>query len=103
MPTIESKKYGTISFVTVEAWNSFYKPRGKHKLIDDSDIKETVIPAPENIVDFTNPIEETIEPIEPTREELKAWLTDHEIEFNPRTSTDKLLEIYKKENNGSSE
>lgn len=98
MPTIESKKYGHTQFVDVETWNNF-KKLGKDryfKIVDDSDLRETVIPAPESITDFRVELPE--KPIEvekiPDREEIKQWLTDNDIEFNSKASTDSLYKKY---------
>ena len=91
MPTIQSKKYEDhVHYVTVESWQVF-KDKGldtRYKVIDDSDIQDTVIETPQA---FT----ETVS-FELSRDELKAALDEAEVEYNPRTSTDKLKELYNK-------
>jgi len=101
MPTIESKKYGHTQFITAEAWEQF-KRLGKDryfKIVDDSDIQETVIPTPESIVEFpeakevTIPTEETVKDIELSRDEIKDELDRREIEYNTRASTENLKKL----------
>jgi hypothetical protein len=55
-------------------------------VIDDADIQETVIETPQSF---------TAEPVslELSRDEIKDLLTEKGVEFNPRTSTDKLNEL----------
>jgi hypothetical protein len=100
MPTIESKKYGNTQYITADAWELFKKQgRDRHfKIIDDSDIKDTVIPTPETIVDFsqaqdlTKPVEDTVQPII-DRQEIKDELDELGVEYNTRTSTENLLKL----------
>jgi hypothetical protein len=95
MPTIQSKKYEDhVHYVTVEAWQVF-KKKGldrRYKVIDDSDIQDTVIKTPQAFepIAFDNGL-----PIstELSRDEIKDLLTDKDVEFNPRSSTDKLKEL----------
>lgn len=106
MPTIESRKYpGNIQFIDAAGWEMM-KQKGLHrryKVIDDGDIQETVIPAPESIVDFQdtqemgNELNDTVKEIELTREEIKAKLDDLGIVYNTRLGTNKLLELLKDE------
>lgn len=98
MPTIQSKKYpDNIQFVDVEAWNMM-KEKGlarRFNIIDDGDIAETVIAAPEEIINFSDAgaasPDDTVEKVL-SREEIKAELDKHEQEYNTRVSTDKLQE-----------
>lgn len=95
MPTIQSRKYpDNIQFVTADAWENEFKPKGlarRFRVIDDSDIQDTVIPAPESITNF-GPIEDTVAPVL-ERQEIKDKLDLLEVEYNPRASTEKLLEL----------
>ena len=105
MPTIQSRKYpDNEQFVTVEAWKTM-EEKGlarRFRIVDDGDMQDTVIPTPLNFTDFSKPatvtLEEEIDVIdaieEMTRDELKAWLDEQEIEYNPRASTDKLNQLY---------
>ena len=92
MPTIRSKKYENhLQYVTVETWQKM-KAKGfdrRFKIIDDADIQNTVIEAPQAF----SPIIIEEEP-EMDREELKKWLDERNIEYNPRTSTEKLNILY---------
>ena len=94
MPTIQSRKYpDNEQFVTVEAWKKM-EEKGlarRFRIVDDGDMQDTVIPTPLNFTDFSKP---PVEEKEPDREELKAWLDEQEIEYNPRASTDKLNQLY---------
>ena len=108
MPTIQSKKYpNNEQFITVEAWKIFQDTgRSRHfKVVDDGDMQDTVIAVPGSFTDFSKPPvvmeEEEDEPDfsdketeEMNREDLKKWLTEHEIEFSPRISTPKLYQLY---------
>ena len=89
MPTIQSKKYEDhVHYVTVESWQVF-KDKGldtRYKVIDDSDIQDTVIKAPQA---FTEPV--SLMSLRWTRDALKDALDSAEVECNPRTSTEKLI------------
>jgi hypothetical protein len=91
MPTIQSKKYEDhVHYVTVEAWQVF-KKKGldtRYKVIDDSDIQDTVIKTPQAFEPPAEPIS-----FELSRDEIKDLLTDKGVEFNTRSSTDKLKEL----------
>lgn len=100
MPIIQSRKYRNDDhnqFVSADTW-ALLKKKGldrRYRIVDDDDIHETVIQAPESITNFSQPIESTIEEVrEMSRDDLKVWLTENEIEFNVRASTDKLYELY---------
>ena len=93
MPTIQSKKYEDhVQYITIETWGNF-KRLGKDrlfKIIDDKDIQDTVIETPQS---FIEPVSfDTI--LEWSRDELKAELDKLEVEYNPRTSTEKLNQLY---------
>ena len=94
MPPIQSKKYEDyVHYVTVEQWQVF-KDKGlanRYKVIDDSDIQDTVIAIPQAFTPIS--IEEMEEP-EMNREELKKWLEEHNVEYSPRTITCKLYQLY---------
>ena len=97
MPTIQSKKYpDNVQYIDSEGWENF-KRLGKDRLftiLDSGDIEQTVIPAPEQIIDFVKPESPQAENVEKvlSREEIKAELDKHEQEYNTRASTDKLNE-----------
>ena len=61
-------------------------------------MQDTVIAVPRSFTDFSKPVTVTVDEIEETeemnREDLKKWLTEHEIEFSPRISTPKLYQLY---------
>ena len=103
MPTLESRKYGSTRFVTAEGWKCMQENglSNRFRVIDDSDIEETIVATPDQIVDFAergevinSGVEGTVEKVL-TRVELKAWLTEHDVPFNIRAGTDKLNELYK--------
>ena len=94
MPTIQNKKSKTEHYVTVEDWQTKFVDKGldrRFTVIDSKDIQDTVIETPQAFSPMS--IEEMAEP-EMTRDELKTWLEYKGIEFNPRTSTDKLNQLY---------
>ena len=87
MPTVESKKYGTVQFIDVETWNK-WKETGRYmhfKVIDNSDLHDTITSKPD-IVDFTQ------EP-EPDRKEIRAKLDELEVEYRKNAPTSQLLDI----------
>ena len=66
----------------------------RFRIIDDGDMQETVIETPHA---FREEISTTDEPEDRAmkREELKAELDKIKgLEYNPRTSTDKLYQLY---------
>ena len=102
MPIIQSKKYPENErFISVKSWTKWVESgRAKHFIIaDDGDMQDTVIAAPSSFTDFSKPPEVTVgtsenETEEMNREDLKKWLDEHEIEYNVRTSTPKLYQLY---------
>ena len=79
-----------------KTWQEF-KDKGldlRFKVIDDSDIQDTVIQTPQTFTEPVSFIEETIRDEVLTREELKAALDTAEVDYNPRISTDKLNQLY---------
>lgn len=97
MPLIQSKKYKTEQFVTVEAWKEMQEKGfdSRFRVVDDGDIQDTVIKTPVSFTDFSQPVETvTQDEDNMDRDELKEWLTEHEIEFNPRTSNNNLRKLY---------
>lgn len=95
MPTIQSRKYpDNEQFVTVEAWKTM-EEKGiarRFKVVDDGDMQDTVIATPLSFTDFSKPPQAENEDM--NREDLKKWLDKHEIEYNIRTSTPKLYQLY---------
>ena len=102
MPTIESKKFpDNVQFVTADIWR-IMQEKGlarRFKVIDDSDTEDTIIPTPEKIVDFVTPNEAEEASIEKilSRDEIKEALNEKGIEYNSRTSTEKLLKLLNKQ------
>ena len=102
MPTIQSKKYPNKGeqFIDADTWKIMMDTgRARHfKVVDDGDMQDTVIAVPRSFTDFSKPVTVTVDEIEETedmnREDLKKWLTEHEIEFSPRISTPKLYQLY---------
>ena len=98
MLTIRSKKYPKKEQrVSVETWRIFQDTgRARHfMVVDDGDMQDTVIAMPISFTDFSKPVTVTIDETEEmNREDLKKWLTEHEIEFSPRISTPKLYQLY---------
>ena len=100
MPTIQSKQFpGNEQFVPADTWKKM-KELGRakdFKIIDDGDMQDTVIAVPMSFTDFSKPTEPGMwdkKEEEMNREDLKKWLTEHEIEFSPRISTPKLYQLY---------
>ena len=98
MPTIQSRKYDNVQFVDAETWREMQEKgiARRFKVIDDGDMAETVIPAPESIINFMdNDIPKHTDKVEKvlSREEIKAALDEKEIEYNTRATTDKLLQL----------
>ena len=95
MPTIQSRKYPeNEQFVTVETWKEM-EEKGfarRFKVVDDGDMQDTVIATPLSFTDFSKPPE--IDNSKLGREQIKAWLDEHEIEYSMRASTPKLYQIY---------
>ena len=95
MPTIQSRKYpDNEQFVTVEAWKTMQE-KGfdrRFRVVDDGDMQDTVIATPLSFTDFSKPPQTENEDM--NREDLKTWLDKHEIEYNIRTSTPKLYQLY---------
>jgi len=93
MPTIQSKKYpDNIQYVTAETW-AMMQDKGlarRFKVTDDSDLHDA-IPAPTEIVDFNEAIEE--EEGEPDRDEIKAKLDELGVEYRNNAPTVKLLDL----------
>jgi hypothetical protein len=99
MPTIQSRKYpDNEQFVTVKTWKEM-EEKGlarRYRVVDDGDMHDTVIATPLSFTDFSKPpeVEDENDNPELDREELKAWLDEQEIEYNPRASTEKLNQLY---------
>ena len=97
MPLIQSKKYPEHEhFVTVEDWK-IMQDKGlnrRFRIVDDGDIQDTVIAKPASFAEVINPTIENFAEPEMTRDDLKKWLDDNEIEYNTRTSTEKLNQLY---------
>ena len=107
MPTIQSRKYpDNEQFVTAKDWKEM-EEKGfarRFKIVDDGDMQDTVIATPLSFTDFSKPLEvinnnvDNLEEIFPyaglSRDDLKEWLDKREIEYNPRTPTDKLYQLY---------
>ena len=90
MPTIQSRKYpDNIQFVDSGTWAEMQKKgiARRFRVTDDSDLADAIIEKPE-IVDFTK---EEFEEKEPDRQAIKDRLTELEVEYNTRASTDSLL------------
>lgn len=99
MPTIQSKKYeNNVQFVDAETWKSMQEKgiARRFKVIDDGDMAETVIPAPEQIIEFNDTDlpeqEDRVEEIL-SRDDIKRLLDEKGIEYNTRATTDKLLNL----------
>ena len=104
MPTIQSKKYPTdehTQFVSAGEWE-IMKKKGlarRYTVIDDGDLQETVIPAPQAITDFKQSMTDLETPIEvekielPERDYIKDELDKLGVEYNTRATTESL---YKK-------
>ncbi len=99
MPTIQSKKYEDyVHYVTVEQWQVF-KDKGlanRYKVIDDSDIQDTVIETPQAfspIHDFGEPY--TVHSIDfMTKEKIKTWLSEHDVEYDSKAKKEELYQLY---------
>ena len=111
MPTIRSRKYPEHDpmYVTADVWEVM-KKKGlarRYVVVDDDDMKETVIPAPEKIFDVgkpesvDNPVENTVENIvdipdesDMTVSQLKNWFNEHEVEYPAGAKKAELFELY---------
>jgi len=100
MPTIQSRKYPeNEQFVTVETWKEM-EEKGlarRFRVVDDGDMQDTVIATPLSFTDFSKPPEvedEQSNLFDINREEIKAWLDEHEIVYSMRASTAKLYQLY---------
>ena len=98
MPTIQSKKYDTISFLDIKTWNKWVETgRARHfRILDDGDMQETIIGTPEKIIEFADtdrpePKDEVEEIL--SREDIKKLLDEKEIPYNSRLGTEKLLNL----------
>ena len=109
MPTIRSRKYPEHDpmYVTADVWEVM-KKKGlarRYVVVDDDDMRETVIPAPEKIFEvgksegIDNPVENTVENIvnipDMTVSQLKNWLNEHEVEYPAGAKKAELFELYK--------
>jgi hypothetical protein len=94
MPLIKSKRFPHIEqYVPAETWNVMQENglANRFRIEDDGDMQDTVKPTPQA---FELPGVEPEEPKKMSRDELKEELTKMEVEFNPRSSTDKLYKLY---------
>ncbi len=102
MPTIQSKKYEDhVHYITVEDWQTM-KDKGfdrRFKVIDDSDIQDTVIETPQAFEPLhTLQMEEpdaTIHSIDfMTKEVIKTWLSEHDIEYDSKAKKEEIYQLY---------
>ena len=91
MPTIQSRKYpDNIQFVDSGTWAEMQKKgiARRFRVTDDSDLADAIIEKPQVVIDLTT---EEVKETEPDRQAIKDRLTELEVEFNTRASTDSLL------------
>lgn len=103
MPLIQSRKYpDNEQFIDAGAWKVMQEKglARRFRVVDDNDLRETVIPAPKSIVEFGNeevssPADDTVEKIpEMARQDIKDELDKLGVEYNTRATTDKLYGLY---------
>ena len=101
MPLIQSRKYPTEEheqFVSADVWKQM-QAKGlarRYRIIDDGDLRETVIPAPENITKFDQPEAKKaieVEKIDLTKKEIIEKLDELGVDYNTKDTKTELLEI----------